>query len=356
MTGIISEDALRSQQSRIMNAMKANAAPTSQSISPQDLLQASMAGNRPGGDYFAALKAAQTAQTAANLATETGIYTQMKEQAARGNEEAAAIDKAIIDVAGDDPKLYSSLAQDLHKDPEDITRSNVKSKVMMYAAQRGIVPLTTQESKAKISRLQAEANKIQAGPEEPASIREWNKFNAMTPAEKQEYIHMKRTGGDEALDKKLGELGAKDYADLQERIHEAENFTSNIDVAREKLAAAKMTGPIFGRIGKAASDPAYIDWQGSKNGLTLLAKSIYGMPNANFSDADRNFLDQITGGEFPRKEAAERTIDRLELIANKAIRQARKNQQDILERKTYNRETKTKETPKTDYKSKYGLE
>lgn len=353
MTNTISEDALKGQQNRIMNAMRTAMQPNQQVPNSGDLLQAMTAQAGGQGNYFDMMRRFSTERARTNIDAETGVYNQMKEQVARGNAEAKGVDDAITEVAGNDPKLYAGLLQDLHNDPEPVNASNAKSKVMKYAAAKGISPLSLQMDKAKINKLNSYIAREAKGPEDPASIREWKEFQKMTPQKQQEYIHMKRTSGDEALDKKLGEKGATAYADLQTKVQEAENFTNNIDVARQKLAIAKMTGPVFGRIGKAASDPAYVDWQGAKNGLTLLAKSIYGMPNANFSDADRDFLDQITGGKFPSKEAADRTIDRIELIANKAIRSAKKNQQDILDRKTYNRESKNDTSTDTPKRLKY---
>ncbi len=158
MTSTISEDALQQQQSRIMDAMRQSAQPTAQQVSPQDLLQATLEGNQPGGNYLGALKQAQVAQTQNNLASQTGIYSQMKEQVARGNTNAAEIDKAITDVAGDDPKIYASIAQDLHNDPEPVTPANAKQKVMKYAAEKGIVPLAQQQEQAKSSKAVGEAN------------------------------------------------------------------------------------------------------------------------------------------------------------------------------------------------------
>lgn len=171
MTGITSDDALSGQQSRIMNAMRAQAQPSQQQIAPQDLLQAIVAGNSGNGasGYFDTLKQNQSTQAQNNVAAETGIYTQMKEQVARGNTDAAAVDKAITDVAGDDPKIYASIAQDLHNDPEKVTPANARSKVMKYAAEQGINPLSNQtantavqEAQAKIALTKAQTSEAQA--------------------------------------------------------------------------------------------------------------------------------------------------------------------------------------------------
>lgn len=178
MTNIISDDALAAQQSRIMNAMRASANPSSQQVSPQDLLQALTAEAGRSGDYFSMMKQAQTTQAQNNLTAETGIYNRMKEQVTNGNPNATAIDKAISDIAGDDPKIYASIAQDLHNDPETITPANVKSKVMKVAAERGINPLSQQESEAKLSKTKAEAAKAQG---EANQLNIFNPTNSITP-------------------------------------------------------------------------------------------------------------------------------------------------------------------------------
>jgi hypothetical protein len=176
MTGVISEDALKGQQSRIMNAMRASAAPTQQEIAPQDLLQALSAGNMRSGNYLESLKAAQTGQAQGNLAAETGIYAQMKEQAALGNADAKAVQDAVDEVAGGDPQLQSSLADALHNDPQSVNAQNAKSIVMKHAAELGINPLSVQAEKAKINKLNAEATKDVRGGEDPALVKITNAY------------------------------------------------------------------------------------------------------------------------------------------------------------------------------------
>lgn len=357
-------EALKSQQGRIMKALQATAQPMPGSPDGRNIAQAMVMEQRGQGSYYDNLNkmeanrfsAIQT-QNKNAVGAEQEIYNLMRQQVEQGDPETMGIDKAINEVVGNDPAAYVQILGDLHSDPENVSVSNAKMKVMKYAAQRGIVPIDLQEKKAKIT-------KDLKGGDDPAAVREYQYFSALPPEKQKEYIHVKRTGGEEALDVALGKAGAKSYAEEQIKVQEATNFLDNLDVARDRLAKAKMTGPVFGRVGKAASDPSYVDWQGAKNGLTLLAKTIYAMPSANFSDADRDFLDDITGGKFPNQGASEKTIDRLELLANKAIRNSQKNQRDVLTRKTYNKDAPIEDipvggtvvTPKVDYKSKYGLE
>lgn len=158
MTNTISEDALRGQQSRIMNALKA--ATTNQpgnrfvdmSRDFNNISQSLMSQNSGGPNYFESMNKLRNQQLQTNIDAETGVYNQMKEQAARGNSEVKAIDDAIGEIAGQDPKLYTTILNDLHNDPEPVNATNARGKVMKYAAQRGIVPLSVQMDKVKIDR------------------------------------------------------------------------------------------------------------------------------------------------------------------------------------------------------------
>lgn len=178
MGNIVTEDALRGQQSRIMSAMRAAMQPQDQAPNPQDLLQALTAQGSGQGNYFDMMKQSQATQAQNNIAQETGIYNQMKEQVARGNTDAATIDKAITDIAGDDPKIYSSIAEQLHSDPEPVTPANAKAKVIKYASEMGINPLSNQEAKAKVALLGAQAAKAQG---EANQMNIFNPANNITP-------------------------------------------------------------------------------------------------------------------------------------------------------------------------------
>lgn len=158
MTSTISEDALRSQQSRIMKAMRAATQPQ-QGSDLRDIASALTTQNQGGANYFDTMKkfGQEQAQTAMNA--EMGIYEQMKEQVARGDAEAKSVDDAINEVAGNDPKIYASVLEALHSDPEPVNSRNAKSKVMKYAAELGINPLSVQEAKAKIAKTAADTIK-----------------------------------------------------------------------------------------------------------------------------------------------------------------------------------------------------
>lgn len=163
MTSTISEEALRGQQSRIMNAMRAATQPQPGSDF-RDIASALTTQNQGGQNYFNTMRQFGQEQAKTNIDAETGIYNQMKEQAARGDAEAQAVDSAIAEIAGSDPKIYASILQDLHNDPENVNARNAKAKVMKYAADRGIVPLSVQEAKSKIVKNQRESSGLDVGP------------------------------------------------------------------------------------------------------------------------------------------------------------------------------------------------
>lgn len=179
MTGTISEDALRGQQSRIMAAMRAQASPQP-SEQLNNITQSLLAQSSGQGNYFDMMKKFGDQQKQAAVAGETGIYNQMKEQVARGDTDAAAVDKAITDVAGADPKLYASIADSLHNDPQPINKNNASSMVMKHAAALGINPLSVQIDKAKIAKLNTDA----AGGEKPSLVKTMEAYQKASPEER----------------------------------------------------------------------------------------------------------------------------------------------------------------------------
>lgn len=223
MTGVISEEALRGQQSRIMKAMRAAQPQIGQTS--LDTTQALLAQGR-GGSYFDTINQLQGQRAQTNIDVETGIYNQMKEQAARGDSEAKAVDDAIAEVAGSDPKLYASILQDLHNDPENVDARNAKAKVMKYAAQRGIVPLSVQKEKADIT------NKLKGG-DSPASVREWEYFKNLSPEDQKKYIGVKRTSADEVFEKERKKIQGKSQGeaevDLPNTLSKAEQSIALLD-------------------------------------------------------------------------------------------------------------------------------
>lgn len=193
MTGVVSEDALRGQQTRIMKAMRSAVTPSiDQGF--RDIAQSLMSQTAGKGNYFETMNKITADRQKNSLDMEMGIYNQMKEQVARGNADAKGVDDAINEVAGNDPKIYAAIIQDLHSDPEPITAVNARDKVMRVAAERGITPLSVEKDRATINKLNADVAHAASGGDDPASIKEWKEFQSMTPEDQRKYMYMKRSG------------------------------------------------------------------------------------------------------------------------------------------------------------------
>lgn len=129
-----------------------------------------------------------------------------------------------------------------------------------------------------------------------------------------------------AFPRELAKQQATQYATADAESMALDEFDASVGRFREALAANDFTGPIAGRTGAAIADPAFTNMRSAQNELTLRAKSLLGMPSANFSDADRDFLTQISGGNYGRAEGLGQVADRLEKMSaqQKQILQAKK--------------------------------
>lgn len=110
---------------------------------------------------------------------------------------------------------------------------------------------------------------------------------------------------------------------------------NNLGTLRQAVTSAKlqlqkvsMTGPIFGRAADAAKDVEYINLQRDINEITLLAKDLYNLGSgAGFTDADRNFLQELAGGKYNREDSIAYALDRFEqTLANREATLQNQNQ------------------------------
>lgn len=89
------------------------------------------------------------------------------------------------------------------------------------------------------------------------------------------------------------------------------NLRSAVDAARQQVQRVAMSGPIFGRVGEAAKDVEYINLQRDLNEITLLAKELYNLGSGQgFTDADRDFLKELSGGAYNRAESVDYALMR----------------------------------------------
>lgn len=72
---------------------------------------------------------------------EMDIYNLMQDEIKQGNEDAAAVDKAIRGITGNDPVAYSKIASELHNYPNQVDRTNANLLASRAAAKMGYKPL-----------------------------------------------------------------------------------------------------------------------------------------------------------------------------------------------------------------------
>jgi len=197
---ITNQDNLTGQRNRIMKALRAEQAPNE-----RDWMQAMNTYNTGQGDYFGTLKGLTDKRREQTLSTEKDIYTLMKESAESGDADAKAVQEAIDEIAGADPKLQTQLRDDLasaaHSDPEPVNKNNAKVKIMKYAAERGIVPLSVQKERVSLQKIKSDMVKAAAGGDDPAAVREYNYFKSLPESEQRKYLGVKRASPEETFEK-----------------------------------------------------------------------------------------------------------------------------------------------------------
>lgn len=259
----IQSSPLKKQQNRIMQALRKSMEP--QAPNPRQFLQAITADLGGRGNYYEVMDNLQSKQSAKEITGETGIYNLMKEQAQAGNNEAAVIDQAITSIAGDDPQIYAQLVQDLHTDPESVDASNARAKVMKYAADRGIVPLSVNKAKADIARTKSDTEKSRAD-----ILKTYKELQEPSELERLELLEeQKKRANKEKLKEELPDLEIKIRDNIRqlnelignskERIRRAPGFNEAVGFGAQKLipfyGAGDLTKPGGGfTSGSAAAD------------------------------------------------------------------------------------------------------
>lgn len=114
---------------------------------------------------------------------------------------------------------------------------------------------------------------------------------------------------------KTEELKATAQDKINTDIAAIDDFDASVKRFNEAIDKTSYTGPVQGRVGNAIADPARTDLVSAQNELVLRAKGLLGMPSANFSDADRDFISAIAGGQFGRKEGLKKVAQRLSTMA-----------------------------------------
>jgi hypothetical protein len=196
----------------------------------------------------------------------------------------------------------------------------------------------------------------------PSSVREWQFYNQIPEDQRENYMRLKRAdqvinlGGQQGVRNPVtGQLeqvyqvtpkpeqmpdfkGRQRAAELEQdlktkpeierRVKEAEatvaksvKNTDDIKKLRDiqknlkrYATAAKstnFTGPVLGRIGDIVQAPGRTNLKSVTNELTLRAKELLNFPNANFSNSDREFIQDVAGGKYAQYGGIEKIIGRL---------------------------------------------
>lgn len=111
----------------------------------------------------------------------------------------------------------------------------------------------------------------------------------------------------------------KKSAELEPSARAVLNVTAKM---RKKLKSIPSweTGPIMGKLSPLWSGDSQV-MRSMQNQLALQAKSLLALPSNNFSDADREYLDQIAGGMQVKKEALPEILDYFDELAYGALGQ-----------------------------------
>lgn len=154
---------------------------------------------------------------------------------------------------------------------------------------------------------------------------------------------------------KTAQLNAQKMSDLESSDASINEFDASVNRFKDVLKEtpnSKM-GPIAGRYARVTADEKRTNLDSAMNEMTLRAKGLLGMPSANFSDADRDFITDISGGKFAEHGGYDKVVERMGKMANsqRSINSSRRSAlggQPILPNQT--------PAGAVDYKSKYGLQ
>ena len=103
---------------------------------------------------------------------------------------------------------------------------------------------------------------------------------------------------------------------------QVQNTLQNIKGISDQMSTFQ-TGKFLGPIATALGAPLNQQLGQASKILTLQAKSLLGFPNTGFSDADRDFLNEIAGGANLSKSNINATIDRMNKLTNMMIEKNR---------------------------------
>lgn len=124
--------------------------------------------------------------------------------------------------------------------------------------------------------------------------------------------------GPEGFNSERGKQAGKLSVENDTNLTSLDMLDSSILQAKNLVPKVALTGPIYGRVGRAINDPDYANLQGALNGIVLQAKELYNLGSGQgFSDADRDFLQDVIAGKYSRAGTINLALDRMGEISQK---------------------------------------
>lgn len=170
------EQSLSSSRDRITQMLSQQAQPASfgQEVGDisQSLLSALSQKTGAAGYQQAYGQAQQQRQQQAQsqIQSQMNLHKMMQEEVTQGNEEAAAVDKAIKDITGNDIAAYEKIAAEMHNSPEPANRRNATLLASRAAVKMGYKPMALESDKLDMDYKRAQIGKLNADAAKAAKI------------------------------------------------------------------------------------------------------------------------------------------------------------------------------------------
>lgn len=160
------------------------------------------------------------------------------------------------------------------------------------------------------------------------------------------------------FDKELDKTNASIYKETSDNTDTLHTFLQSVNVARNDLSKVSeyQLGPVKGALAKL-TNPQVQSLESSLNSLALQAKEIYKLGSGQgFTDADRDFLVQITGGIGNYKGTLEQLMNKSESLAQHGLVANWLKQNDIMKKSsTYQDWLSSNPVPEVKVKNKEGV-
>lgn len=196
-------------------------------------------------------------QAQGQLQSQMNLHKMMQEEVAQGNEEAAAVDKAIKDITGNDINAYEKIAAEIHNSPEPANRRNATLLATRAATRMGYKPLgqTADELEIQFKKSQIAKNlQPDASGGGGATGVLINRYMQATGASFPQALHAVQSGMRQglSLDEQGNIMPMQGFAGSREQIKAAEAKGTEIGKKQGELGTKAIAAPqVLDLIGQA---------------------------------------------------------------------------------------------------------